>query len=205
MPLHKLVPLDEHESTDLDSSDDELDDSKYDNRPSDNEKNGLLSRAKKVMSPWKRRIPPPQPVDIPDDYDDPSKRFTNTQGTSNIEKPAIPTRTLQQYHGGPNRERTEYMEEHSALANKGLAVSVEQVSIFLTADNTVVSFFESSAGDIEVPIVSRLGSEETILRKSADASMVLQAIIDAIIDLAIPVTRAYQDSIEELELNVLTG
>jgi Mg2+ and Co2+ transporter CorA len=34
--------------------------------------------------------------------------------------------------------------------------------------------------------------------------MVVQAILDAIVDLAIPVTAAYQDAIDELELNVLT-
>ena len=34
--------------------------------------------------------------------------------------------------------------------------------------------------------------------------MLAQAIIDAIIDLAIPVTTAYQDAIDELELSVLT-
>jgi len=34
--------------------------------------------------------------------------------------------------------------------------------------------------------------------------MIVQAIIDAIIDLAIPVATAYQDAVDELELNVLT-
>lgn len=66
------------------------------------------------------------------------------------------------------------MEEHSTLASKGLGVAVEQVSIFLTADNSVISFFESSAEDIEIPIIDRLSSPETILRRSADASMLVQ-------------------------------
>ena len=114
-------------------------------------------------------------------------------------------RTLQQYQGGPNVERTKYMEAHSALTSKNLAVSVEQVSIFLTSDNTVVSFFEHSAEDIEQPIIARLTTVETILRRCSDASLILQAIIDAIIDLAIPVTIAYQDAIDELELNVITS
>ncbi|KAJ5764346.1 hypothetical protein N7533_003027 [Penicillium manginii] len=70
--------------------------------------------------------------------------------------------------------------------------------------NTVTSFFETSADDIEAPIVRRLSSPETILRQSCDASMLLQAILDAVIDLAIPVTMAYQDAIGDLELEVLT-
>jgi hypothetical protein len=40
--------------------------------------------------------------------------------------------TLQEYYGGPNKERIEYMEKYSSLSSKGLRVSVEQVSMFLT-------------------------------------------------------------------------
>ncbi|KAF2809145.1 uncharacterized protein BDZ99DRAFT_463952 [Mytilinidion resinicola] len=113
-------------------------------------------------------------------------------------------RTLQRYRGGPNIERTIYMERNSTLAKKKLAVSVEQVSMFLTSDNTVISFFEHSAGDIETPILKRLMSSDTIIRQSCDGSMLVQAIIDAIIDLAIPVVAAYEDAMSELELEVLT-
>ncbi|KAJ5893416.1 hypothetical protein N7495_005107 [Penicillium taxi] len=112
--------------------------------------------------------------------------------------------TLQRYRGGRNEDRIEFMERHAVLAPKGLCVTLEQVSIFLHADNTVTSFFETSADDIEAPIVRRLSSPETILRQSCDASMLLQAILDAIVDLAIPVTMAYQDAIGDLELDVLT-
>ena len=68
----------------------------------------------------------------------------------------------------------------------------------------MISFFEASADDIETPILTRLSTPDTILRRSCDASMLTQAIIDAIIDLAIPVTAIYQDVIGELELDVLT-
>lgn len=95
------------------------------------------------------------------------------------------------------------MEQHSALTKKKRAVSVEQVSIFICSDNTVISFFEHSAADIEVPILTRLKSENTILRSSCDASMLVQAIIDAVIDLAIPVVAAYEDVMGALELEVL--
>lgn len=113
-------------------------------------------------------------------------------------------RTLQRYHAAPNSTRTEYMEKHSALAAKGLAVSAEQVAMFITSDNTVIAFFEQSADNVEEPILARLSSPTTILRKSCDASMVAQAIIDAIIDMAIPVTACYADIVGDLELDVLT-
>lgn len=113
-------------------------------------------------------------------------------------------RSLQRYRGGPNEERIEFMERHAVLASRGLCVTLEQVSIFLCADNTVLSFFDASAGDVEAPIIKRLNSPETILRQSCDASMLVQAILDAIIDLAIPVTMAYQDVMGDLEVAVLT-
>ena len=113
-------------------------------------------------------------------------------------------RTLQRYHASPNEDRTEFMERHAILASRGLGVAMEQVSIFLSSDNTVTSFFEFSADDIEGPIINRLQSPETILRQCCDASMLTQAIIDTIIDLAIPVTRAYQDALGDIELAVLT-
>ncbi|KAH6642218.1 hypothetical protein C7974DRAFT_350573 [Boeremia exigua] len=112
-------------------------------------------------------------------------------------------RTLQRYRGGPNLERILYLEQHSALTDKDLTVSVEQVGIFLCSDNSVISFFEHSADIIESFILKRLNTQDTILRRSADSSMIVQAIIDAIIDLAIPVVAAYEDAMGELELDVL--
>ncbi|KAK3380441.1 hypothetical protein B0T24DRAFT_195128 [Lasiosphaeria ovina] len=113
-------------------------------------------------------------------------------------------RTLQRYQASPNDPRTKFMEKHSSLSSKDLAVACEQVSMFITNDNTIISFFEMSAQDVEGPIVKRLRTSDTILRQSCDASMVGQAIIDAIIDLAIPVTACYSDVIGDLELDVLT-
>jgi len=114
-------------------------------------------------------------------------------------------RSLQRYSSSRNIERAIFMEQKSALrkGDREYNVSVEQVSIFLLMDNTVISFFEQSAADIEHPIITRLESKETIVRQSCDASMLVQAIIDAIIDLAIPVVAAYDDVMGELELEVL--
>ncbi|KAF8454308.1 hypothetical protein BGX38DRAFT_1089637 [Terfezia claveryi] len=115
-------------------------------------------------------------------------------------------KSLQHYYGGAaNAERVAFMEKHSPLAAKKMLVSVEQVSIFLTSCNTVISFFENSADDVEPPILERLGSEHTVLRSSCDASMVVQGIVDAIIDLAFPVIHAYQDVMADLEVSVITS
>lgn len=113
-------------------------------------------------------------------------------------------RTLQRYQAGPNEAKIKYFEKHSALAPHQLGVIAEQVSIFITNDNTIISFFELSADVVEKPILTRLFTKDTVLRQSCDASMVGQAIIDAVIDLAIPVASVYADVIGDLELDVLT-
>ncbi|KAJ4415408.1 hypothetical protein N0V82_007347 [Gnomoniopsis sp. IMI 355080] len=113
-------------------------------------------------------------------------------------------RTLQRYQAGPNEAKIDYFEKHSALAPHKLGVIAEQVSIFITNDNTIISFFELSADVVEKPILTRLFTEDTVLRQSSDASMVGQAIIDAVIDLAIPVASVYADVIGDYELDVLT-
>lgn len=114
-------------------------------------------------------------------------------------------RTLQRYRGGPHLKLdwALFMEQHSALAEIKRVVSIEKVSIFICANNTVLSFFEHSAPDIEHPLLERLRSGDTILRQSCDASMLVQAIIDSIIDLAMPVVSAYEDVMGRLELEVL--
>lgn len=113
-------------------------------------------------------------------------------------------RSLQSYRGDRSHERVAYMEKNSILTRKGLGVSIEQVSVFLCSDNTVVSFFEHSGDIIEEPILKRLNSPETILRRSNDASLLVHSIIDAITDLAIPIVTTYEKSIAELEMDVLT-
>lgn len=73
----------------------------------------------------------------------------------------------------------------------------------MLADNTVISFFEQSAEDVERPIRDRLQSTETILRRSCDASLLLEAIVDAIVDLAVPVKDAYNKARKELQVDAL--
>ena len=207
LPLQKLIHFHSDTHCDSDCEEWESEDGMIRKRK---QKKGLLSSFRRKKSN-KNKKEPPKPLDsqaeLPapgNGFADPDYGFVKAHSSSTMDAPVTNVRTLQRYHGGPNEERIEFMEKHSALASKSLGVGVEQVSIFLISDNTVISFFESSAQDIESPIITRLSSQETILRSTADASMITQAIIDAIIDLAIPVAEAYQDAIGELELNVLT-
>ncbi|OAP62626.1 hypothetical protein AYL99_01853 [Fonsecaea erecta] len=221
LPLQKLINIEENES-DFESDDDDKEDSKSDEAGSEfrtriaterqrrrrqrKRKGAIRSLIEDLQKPlWKKnnKTRDSRSPDIVSDGLQPSNSFRHS---SKVETPWAPRtiRTMQRYHAGPNQDRIEYMERHAVLAHKGYGVSMEQVSIFLCADNTVISFFEYSAHDVQTPIIRRLQSPGTILRQCSDASMLCQAILDAIIDLALPVTTAYQDAIGDLELDVLT-
>lgn len=218
LPLQKLINLEEEEEESSSSSDNDSDLDSVDapgseygariiterqrrKREQKRRKGAIRSLWDDIWKPKKKKVQAAEP-----DIVDRLNRPNNLRLSSKVETPWAPKhiRTMQRYHAGPNQDRIEYMERHAVLRAKGIGVSVEQVSIFLCADNTVISFFEYSAQDVQTPIIHRLQSPGTILRQSADASMLAQAILDAIIDLALPVTTAYQDAIGDLELDVLT-
>jgi hypothetical protein len=73
-------------------------------------------------------IPGPVHPDVPEGY-----------------QPLRPLQTLQSYHSWQNKARTRYMESVSSLLPQRIVVMAEQVSLFLTNDNTIISFFESSS------------------------------------------------------------
>lgn len=155
------------------------------------------------INPWKKSVNKARKGSILPYFHPPDNR---SDSLDKLEDDAIyPIRTLHRYESNQNTEHTAFMEEHSALSAEGLVVSVEQASIFLMSDNTVLSFFEHSAPDVEEPILERLRDTATMLRRSGDASLIVQAIIDAIVDLAIPVKDAYNTARKELQIDVLTN
>ncbi|ODQ68074.1 hypothetical protein NADFUDRAFT_81155 [Nadsonia fulvescens var. elongata DSM 6958] len=104
-----------------------------------------------------------------------------------------------------SHKKSQYLASRRPLSSQHRAVGIEQVSLFLTNQNTVISFFEHSAGDIETPILARISSESTILRESCDPSILLQAIIDSCVDLIYPIIASYRNRIAEQEIDVLTN
>jgi Mg2+ and Co2+ transporter CorA len=216
MTLSKLVrtPVDEDESDHSDSDDSDRRHGRSRSRSrhaqkkkkKKNHKSSLFTTVKDFLYPGNGSSSQKRHDDMMHTLDGLEKQVDGTP----LDKMLISTppattavRTLQRYRGGYNLDRIVYLEQHSALTSKHLTVSVEQVSIFLLADNSVISFFEHSADDVEDMILKRLRTEDTILRRSQDSSMIVQAIIDAIVDLAIPVVAAYEDAMGELELDVL--
>jgi hypothetical protein len=98
-------------------------------------------------------------------------------------------------HYNPDRE---LIYENKGIKESNLTVGVEQVSILLTDDGTVITFFQQSGRTVQAPIAQRLASASTILRTSEDPSLLLQSIIDAVVDLSFPIASAYQELISDL-------
>ena len=178
LPLQKLIHVHSDSDCDSDCPDWDANNNSWPDQPAEKPR-----RRKKRQRCWpfssrnraeRNKQQSPKPLDTSAEMHDPTDGLVNPYMSSPIKSSSGQIRTLQRYHGGPNEERIVFMEKHSALASKGLGVGVEQVSIFLTSDNTVISFFESSAEDIETPLVRRLSTPETILRRCSDASMITQ-------------------------------
>ncbi|KAG9946987.1 hypothetical protein KCU85_g6099, partial [Aureobasidium melanogenum] len=209
LTLQKLVRIHSHsDSEDCDCSDDDKAIS-YDDIDGSNDHYPERERVPFWKKPFKRSKRAQSSHDLPK-YRDPEGLdkmgdMIRAHSSTRDGAPLQNIRTLHRYESMQNPEHTLFMEKHSALFEENLVVSVEQVAIFLLSDNTVISFFEHSGADIEEPILERSNSPATMLRRSADASLVLQAVIDAIVDLAIPVKEAYNKARKDLQIDVLTN
>ncbi|KAF8328271.1 uncharacterized protein EI90DRAFT_1620505 [Cantharellus anzutake] len=84
-------------------------------------------------------------------------------------------------------------------------VEIRNLYLFLLRDGTVISIYRKDATSrmFATPIVNRLREPHTILRASADPSLLLQAILDYIVDDALRVIDCYHDKILSLERQIL--
>ncbi|KAK3810357.1 MAG: hypothetical protein J3Q66DRAFT_352874 [Benniella sp.] len=85
----------------------------------------------------------------------------------------------------------------------GLQVHMEQVTIFLLEDGTLITIFQVSGSSVVAPIAERLTHNFSLVRKNNDATFLLQSVIDGIVDHAIPIADAFRQEINELEMHVL--
>ncbi|PSK43070.1 hypothetical protein B9Z65_7024 [Elsinoe australis] len=196
LTLQKLVRLCTHEEDgdcDCDSCDDDI------------ETSGKIQKSNKPGLLWWMPDMSMENDVLPKYEPDAPANTIKAHNSTSAEAPVKYIRTLHRYEGAHNPEHTAFMEKHSALAQENLVVSVEQVAVFLMSDNTVISFFEHSGPDVEAPILERLNSPETMLRRSCDASLLMEAIIDTIVDLALPIKDAYNKARKDMQIDVLTN
>ncbi|KAL4068945.1 hypothetical protein V8B97DRAFT_2024594 [Scleroderma yunnanense] len=82
-------------------------------------------------------------------------------------------------------------------------VKVQPISIFLLRNGTVISILPRDCANFAEPIIARLHQPETSLRTSADASLLVQSLLDLVVDSAFEVVDAFHEKILQLEHDVL--
>ena len=106
----------------------------------------------------------------------------------------------------PQRPKLETYEGHLFVVVRMLMeregrLHSEQVSLFLFP-GTILTFQET-AGDVWDPIRQRIQKSGSRLRLH-DASYLLYALLDAVVDHCFPILEAYGETLEELEKQVMT-
>nr|CAG8624515.1 12086_t:CDS:10 [Entrophospora candida] len=86
-------------------------------------------------------------------------------------------------HG--HQEGSKYLETHKLLRRHKLNVFVEQVSIFLLKDETLLTIFQHDGKPVYKPILARINQPKTLLRTAHDASLLMEAVIDTVVDLTL--------------------
>ncbi|MBW0493814.1 hypothetical protein O181_033529 [Austropuccinia psidii MF-1] len=84
-------------------------------------------------------------------------------------------------------------------------IHVEKLSVFLLRDGTLITIFSHDGSRTVLPLIARLKTMDTLLRSSADASMLLQALLDIIVDQALDVVEAFRSKLTSLEAKVLVS
>ncbi|GAA6051889.1 hypothetical protein NBRC10513_002552 [Rhodotorula toruloides] len=83
-------------------------------------------------------------------------------------------------------------------------IHVEQLSIFLFRDGTILSFSQDSGYHHQISqIFERIQSRDDLLRDSEDASFVLQALLDVTADDALEIVDEFRETLTMLESRVL--
>ncbi|KAJ3782239.1 magnesium transporter [Lentinula aff. detonsa] len=103
--------------------------------------------------------------------------------------------------------RQQRREEEVSIAalKKGerVVVDVSPMHIFLFRDGTVISMHSNSDLTLTQPITRRLQQRDTMLRTSADPSLLVQSLLDLIVDKALEVIDEYHLKIKRFERQVL--
>ncbi|KIL00070.1 hypothetical protein PAXRUDRAFT_30110 [Paxillus rubicundulus Ve08.2h10] len=123
-------------------------------------------------------------------------------GESNrVFSPTMPA-TRQDSTSRRRRERAELTLEELKKDGR-VNVKVHSISIFLLRNGTVISILPQNCVDFSAPIMARLRQPDTGLRTSADASLLVQSLLDLVVDSALEVVDAFHEKLLELERDIL--
>ncbi|KAJ6604993.1 hypothetical protein B0H10DRAFT_2229296 [Mycena sp. CBHHK59/15] len=122
----------------------------------------------------------------------------------------VPEETEEQFsdipgQGSKDAIRQRKIEEAKlrTLKQGTIKVAVTPMFIFLFRDGTVISITQDAAPDMLLPISMRLRRPDTVLRSSADPSMLVQSLLGLVVDKAVQLIDRYHEQISKIELQIL--
>ncbi|KAF8527557.1 hypothetical protein BU17DRAFT_81765 [Hysterangium stoloniferum] len=88
-------------------------------------------------------------------------------------------------------------------AGQRINVLRRNLFMYLLRDGTFITIHQTNTPDFASPIMNRLHSRDTLLRSTADASLLLESVLDLVVDQAVEVVEEYQKMILKLERDIL--
>jgi len=111
----------------------------------------------------------------------------------------MPARSIYEWNRGNLQLQREALQNmHIPGSSNSFEIALEQVSMFMFGD-TVITFFEKNAPAIYRPLEDRLRSASTMLRQSSDPAILVQAVLDASVDLIGPILNEYRSRLNRLQ------
>jgi len=92
------------------------------------------------------------------------------------------TRLMDKFRGVKRERGPATWFRQQLRGSNGNPVISEQASLLLCEGGIVISIFEKEGDVVTTPIEDRLGIDDTLLRNTEDASFLINAIVDAIVD-----------------------
>lgn len=101
------------------------------------------------------------------------------------------------------RKRSQQVAKLEALKKRDrVRIIVGNVFLFLFKDGTVISIHSGDRA-FGNPIYQRLRHPDSVLRRDPDASLLIHALLDLIVDQALQVVDKYSDKINDMETSIL--
>ncbi|TFK67660.1 hypothetical protein BDN72DRAFT_842745 [Pluteus cervinus] len=149
----------------------------------------------------------PDPIDdsggeIPLPYDE--GFLTSPKQPQRVRKPIIGTLMSASNRLAALRKRREQEVKINTLkGSERIFVNISPMFIFLLRDGTVISIHSTPNLELTAPISQRIGQQYSILRQYTDASLMVHALLDLVVDKALDVISAYQTHIAKFEKSIL--
>ncbi|KAJ9107443.1 hypothetical protein QFC21_000896 [Naganishia friedmannii] len=116
-----------------------------------------------------------------------------------------PIQTIQPGHANTPARNAHSMTIDHLAAQYMIPLRRSVMSVFMMRDGTLITMSASPYSGILDPIYLRLENKNGLLRRTCDASMLMEALLDVVVDIAIEITQAFESEILKMEAGCLVN